>query len=54
MPPPTKRQRWAKAQHASGEKGFDSGFIDTLLEASHDPDYQSDMENEEACDGSLP
>ncbi|KAF8548284.1 hypothetical protein OG21DRAFT_1526603, partial [Imleria badia] len=52
MTRPTKRQRWAKAQRASGAKTFDSGLVETLLEVSHDLDYQSDLdrENEEASD----
>ena len=50
----TKRQRRAKAQHASRAKVFDSGFVATLLEVSHDPDYQPDRENEEASDGNSP
>ena len=54
MTHPTKRQRRAKAQCASGAKVFDSGFIETLLEVSHDPDYQPDRENEEASDDNSP
>ena len=51
---PTKRQRQAKAQHASGARTFDSGFVNTLLEVTHDPNYQPDGKNEEESGGNSP
>jgi hypothetical protein len=52
---PTKRQRRGKAQRASGAKTFNSGFVEILLEVSHDPDYQPNREpeTEEASDHNL-
>ncbi|KAH7881694.1 hypothetical protein F5I97DRAFT_1933136 [Phlebopus sp. FC_14] len=42
MTRPTKRQKQAKRQRASGAKVFNSGFIEDLLEIAIDPDYQLD------------
>ncbi|KAG1828908.1 hypothetical protein EV424DRAFT_1344449 [Suillus variegatus] len=48
MPPPTKRQKQAKQQHASSLRCFDNGLIEDVLEVFLDPDYVpvSDAESE--------
>ncbi|KAG1794945.1 hypothetical protein EV424DRAFT_1353732 [Suillus variegatus] len=48
MPPPTKRQKQAKQQHASSSRCFDNGLIEDVLEVFLDPDYVpvSDAESE--------
>jgi len=46
MPPPTKRQKQAKQQCASGIKYFDNGLVQDLLDIAVDPDYQLDGQDE--------
>lgn len=46
MTRPTKRQRQAKCQRATGRKTFDTGFIQDPLEVTTDPNYlpESDVD----------
>ena len=39
MPPPTKRQKQARQQRASGAKCFHDGLVEDLLEMAMDPNY---------------
>jgi len=45
MPQKNARSKQAKAQRASGKRGFDSGFTEDPFEKLHaDPDYNPDMD----------
>ena len=54
MPLQSKRSRQAKAQRASGKRGFDSGLTDDPFEAMLDPDYMPTIsEDKEDSGGKL-
>ena len=45
MPPPTKKQKQAKQQHASRGKYFHNGLVEDLLDITIDPNYQPNEED---------
>ena len=48
MPIGNRRSKKAKAQRASGKRGFDSGFTDNPFEKLLDPDYQQSDEDSDS------
>lgn len=50
MPPPTKKQKQAKQQRASGGKYFHNGLVEDMLDITIDPNYQPNQKDDSETD----